>query len=365
MATGSEGSAQSGVAASWQPGVAQPAALVRWGYGEAPRVLIVEDDAAIRELLSTVLTRQGFLARAVGSGQEGLAAVAESPVQVLVTDYQLPDLDGLSVLEQATRFDPRMVGIMITGHGTIELAVKAMKAGAADMITKPFQPNDVVLAIRRVLEVQHLRQENRVLKQAMMGGRRINPYPLSDIESRGSAQALASGPGGGCRSPEYVRGLIEGERRAQERMALIGQQEAVLASAARQLAQTCASVPERMEAEIVTLAFEIARKVVHACAEEKREFVVTQAKEALSRIRKSKAVRILVHPSDVPLVEGAAAQLAAELDGPVPVKVEGDAAVQRGGCRVETPTHLVDASVDSQLARIAEGLRQPPDYEAP
>ena len=342
----------------WKEAVLQQADPVQWHQAEAPHVLIVEDDAAIRELLSTVLARQGFRTRAVGTGQEGLAAVADEPVHVLVTDYQLPDMDGLSVLEQATRYDPRLVGIVITGHGTIELAVKAMKTGAADMLTKPFRPNDVVLAIRRVLEVQRLRQENRVLKQAMMQGVRMSPFQLSDIgQGEVGAPRHAREPDRGT-SPDYLRGLADGERKTRERMGQIKQQEALVAATARQLAQACTEMPNRIEAHVVTLAFEIARKVVHACAEDKRNLVVEQAKEAVSRIRESKAVRIVVHPSDLPLLEGASQQLAEKLDGPASIKIEGDPTVAPGGCRIQTPTHVVDASLDNQLARIAEGFRQ-------
>lgn len=334
-----------------------------WQQGEPPRVLIVEDDDAIRRLLVTVLSQQGFQTRAVATGEDGLVAVAEEPVHVLVTDYQLPDVDGVSLLEQVTRHDPRTVGILVTGHGTVELAVKAMKAGAADMITKPFMPNDVVMAIRRVLEMQHLRQENRVLKQAVMRGVRINPFHLSDIETLGSGSAGPNHPAR-AKSPDYVRGLADGERQARERLAKLRQQEAVVAEMGRQLAQACATLPERMEAQVVTLAFDIARKVVQACAEEKRDVVVAQTKDALARIHEAKAVRILVHPSEVALVAEAQARLADALDGPASIKIEGDPTVARGGCRVQTPTHLVDATVDGQLARIAERLRQVTDHEA-
>ncbi|GKS59227.1 hypothetical protein YTPLAS18_27540 [Nitrospira sp.] len=360
MATGAADKRHGEDARPWQDAVMRPSDPVQWHHVEAPHVLIVEDDAAIRELLSTVLVRQGFRTRAVGTGQEGLAAVADEPVHVLVTDYQLPDMDGLNVLEQATRYDPRIVGIVITGHGTIELAVKAMKTGASDMLTKPFQPNDVVLAIRRVLEVQHLRRENRVLKQAVMRGVRMSPFQLSHIGQGEVGEPNYTREADRGKSPDYLRGLADGERRAKERMNQIQQQEALVATTARQLARACAELPDRIEAEVVTLAFEIARKVVHACAEDKRSLVVEQVKEAVSRIRESKAVRILVHPSDLPLVEEASAQLAEELEGPASIKIEGDPIVARGGCRVQTPTHLVDASLDDQLARIAEGFRQRP-----
>ncbi len=328
-----------------------------WQQADPAHVLVVEDDASLRDLLVTVLTRQGFQIRAVETAREGLLAIAEHPVQVLVTDYQLPDMDGVSLLEQVTRHDSRTVGILITGHGTVELAVKAMKAGAADMITKPFKPNDVVMAIQRVVEMQHLRVENRVLKQAVLRGMPVNPYQMGDLAApRPSAES--AGASGRGPSLDYLRGLAEGERQARERLAVLARQEAAVAAIGRQLAQTCTGLSERVEAQVVTLAFDIARKVIAACAEEKRDLVVAQTKEALARIQNGQAVRILVHPTDLPLLESAREQLAASFDGPVFMKMEADATVAPGGCRVQTPTQLVDATVDGQLARIAERLRQ-------
>ncbi len=330
---------------------------MRWSQAEAVRVLVVEDDPAIRDLVVTILSRQGYQVRAVGTGREGVESVVEAPVHVLVTDYQLPDLDGLSVLEQITRYDPRTVGILVTGHGTIDLAIRAMKAGAADMLTKPFQPNDLVMAVQRVLEVHHLRQENRVLKQAMTRGLKIHSFQLADIDAASPPVRSWADSTSRPKSPEYMRGLAEGERHAREQMGKLRQQETVVAGLVRQLADACASLPERLEAEVVTLAFDIARKVIHTCAETQRELVVAQAKEAIARVGDGKAIRILVHPRDLPLLEEAGRELTAGLDGPVSLKIESDARISPGGCLVQTPTHLVDATVEGQLTRIAEALR--------
>ncbi len=328
-----------------------------WSQTEAVHVLVVEDDPAIRDLVVTILSRQGYQVRAVGTGREGVESVADAPVQVLVTDYQLPDLDGLTVLEQITRYDPRTVGILVTGHGTIDLAIRAMKAGAADMLTKPFQPNDLVMAVQRVLEVHHLRQENRVLKQAMTRGLKIHPFQLADIDAAGPPVRAWGETTSRPKSPEYLRGLAEGERHAREQMGKLRQQEALVSGLARQLAEACSGLPERLEAEVVTLAFDIARKVIHASAEAQRDLVVTQAKEAIARLGDGKAIRIVVHPRDLPLLEEAGRELTAGLDGPISLKIEADGRISPGGCLVQTPTHLVDATVEGQLTRIAEALR--------
>lgn len=335
----------------------QQAPQAAWSQKEAVHVLVVEDDMAIRDLVVAILSRQGYQVRAVGTGREGVESVADAPVQVLVTDYQLPDLDGLTVLEQITRYDPRTVGILVTGHGTVDLAIRAMKAGAADMLTKPFQPNDLVMAVQRVLEVHHLRQENRVLKQAMTRGLKIHPFQLADIDASGPPVRAWGESTSRPKSPEYMRGLAEGERHAREQLGKLRQQEALVAGLARRLAEACSNLPERLEAEVVTLAFDIARKVIHASAETQRDVVVAQAKEAIARLGDGKAIRIFVHPRDLPLLEEAGRELTAGLDGPVSLKIEADGRISPGGCLVQTPTHLVDATVEGQLTRIAEALR--------
>lgn len=370
MSTGIADSRTGGEPKPWMPLPQSAGQATPWLDSEAPHVVIVEDDAAIRDLLTLVLSKDGMQVRAVGSGREALIAVSGASAQVMVTDFQLPDMDGLEVLAQATQHDPRMVGIVMTGHGTVELAVKAMKAGAADLLTKPFSPDDMVRAVRRVLDMQQLRHEHRVVKHAMVRGLRIDPFQLGDVRSSGpgtrSAQPQAeagarTGAQAGresTQSPDYLRGLAEGERRLKEQAAQFAKRELIVADMAKQLATAIAELPVRMEAEVVRLAFEIARKVVQSCAERDRELVVTQARDALSRIADAKVVRILVHPSEVALMTELREQLTWSLDGPAAMRIDSDPTVAPGGCRVETPTHLVDATVDGQLARIAERFRQ-------
>lgn len=338
------------------------------GSGEEPfpwsggptQVLVIEDEEGVRTLLTRLLTQNGFAVSSAETGRAGLRAVADHPASVLLVDYQLPDMDGLSLLEQVTLMDPKAVGIMVTGHGTVELAVKAMRVGAADMLTKPFKPNDVLVAIRRVLEVQRLRQENRVLKQAVckMQGLHVNTFRLADLDEQGAVAQTGSHRASSMSAQGYERGLAEGLRRAEEQIALAKQQEQYLVEAVRRLAQACADLPDRIELEAARLAFEVARKVVHGCAEEKRDLIVEQARQAVLRVRESPLIRILAHPRDLPTLEAVHHQLAAVCDGPVTVRLEADPAVAPGGCLVQTPTHCVDATLDGQLARIAEGLRK-------
>ena len=96
-----------------------------------------------------------------------MQVVKEYPVQILVTDLQLPDFNGLEVIERVTRIDSKIIPIVMTGFGTVECAVQAMKAGAFDFVTKPFDTDTVVVVVKKAIEFQRLRQENHLLRKAV------------------------------------------------------------------------------------------------------------------------------------------------------------------------------------------------------
>ena len=123
-------------------------------------ILVVEDDEGLQNLLQRLLSREGRQVTIVESGQEAIRVAQEIPVHVLVTDMKLPDIDGLTVLERILQIDPKVIGIVMTGYGSIDCAVKAMKAGAFEFLTKPFDNEVVVGLIDKALEAHH-RCENR------------------------------------------------------------------------------------------------------------------------------------------------------------------------------------------------------------
>ena len=123
-------------------------------------ILVVEDDEGLRNLLQRLLSREGRQVTIVGSGEEAIRVAQEIPVHVLVTDLKLPDIDGLSVLERILQIDPKVIGIVMTGYGSIDCAVKAMKAGAFEFLTKPFDNDVVVGLVDKALDA-HRRRENR------------------------------------------------------------------------------------------------------------------------------------------------------------------------------------------------------------
>jgi DNA-binding NtrC family response regulator len=121
-------------------------------------ILVVEDDEGLQNLLRRVLSQDGRQVTVVGSGQEAIRVAQEMPVHVLVTDLKLPDIDGLAVLERIHQIDSKVVSIVMTGYGSIDCAVKAMRVGAFDFITKPFENEVVVGSINKALEAYRQRK---------------------------------------------------------------------------------------------------------------------------------------------------------------------------------------------------------------
>jgi len=130
-------------------------------------VVVVDDEASVRETLRDFLTEEGYRVTAVADGQAAVQAVREEPTQVVLTDLRLPGMDGLEILEEVQQFNAQVACIVMTGYGTIEQAVKAMKGGAFDFITKPVQFDAVSVVIRKALSFQQLRQENLMLRKAV------------------------------------------------------------------------------------------------------------------------------------------------------------------------------------------------------
>jgi DNA-binding NtrC family response regulator len=130
-------------------------------------ILVIDDDPAVRGLLTETLSAEGHQVTVVSDGLAGVEAVKDQPVHVVLTDLHMPGLDGLEVIERISKIDSKIMSIVMTGYGTIDYAVRAMKAGAFDFITKPFVPETVVVVVKKALDVQKLKQENHLLRKAV------------------------------------------------------------------------------------------------------------------------------------------------------------------------------------------------------
>src|SRR2546430_9641030 len=132
-------------------------------------ILIVDDEPAIQASVRGVLEDEGYRVTAVGSGADALRVVADEPPDLTVLDIWMERMDGLETLAELKRVRPDAVVVMISGHGTIETAVKATKLGAYDFIEKPLSLEKMLLTVTRALEHARLARENAVLRDSLAG----------------------------------------------------------------------------------------------------------------------------------------------------------------------------------------------------
>ena len=148
-------------------------------------ILVVDDEADIRDLVSGLLEDEGHAVRVASNSDEALAALRTRKPSLLVLDIWMQGggLDGLELLDLVKELDAELPVIMISGHGTIETAVSALKRGAYDFIEKPFKSDRLLLVVERALESAALKRENRELRQRA-------PTPTGLIGKSAAAQAL-------------------------------------------------------------------------------------------------------------------------------------------------------------------------------
>src|SRR5437762_13889305 len=132
-------------------------------------VLIVDDEEGIRKSLASVLEDEGYAAEAVGSAEAALQKLADRRFDLVLLDIWLPGMDGLAALESIRALAPPPVVIMISGHGTIETAVRSTKLGAFDFIEKPLSVEKTLLTLRHAIEQKKLATQNRSLREVLHG----------------------------------------------------------------------------------------------------------------------------------------------------------------------------------------------------
>jgi DNA-binding NtrC family response regulator len=133
----------------------------------AKHLLLVDDEAVLREAMAERLADHGFVVEQAASGEEALSRLAEFAFDIIITDLRLPGVDGRAVLEAALERYPEIIAIIITGFGTVKDAVNAIKQGAADFITKPFQFDALMHVLTSALEQRRLRSENAYLRSQL------------------------------------------------------------------------------------------------------------------------------------------------------------------------------------------------------
>jgi signal transduction histidine kinase len=131
----------------------------------AARILIVDDEATHMRALCDTLKDHDYETEGHTRGREALASLREKPCDLLLVDLMMPEMDGITLLRAALELDPHLVGIIMTGEGTISSAVEAMKTGALDYILKPFKLSAILPVLSRALSVRRLRRENADLER--------------------------------------------------------------------------------------------------------------------------------------------------------------------------------------------------------
>jgi two-component system nitrogen regulation response regulator NtrX len=200
-------------------------------------ILLVDDEAGIRKSLGAILKEEGFKVEAVGSGEDCLALLESKSFELILLDVWLPGIDGLQTLESIKRMKIDSVVVMISGHGTIETAVKATRLGAFDFVEKPLSIGKTVLVIKNALENKHLQEENRILKSELGARYRIvgNSVPMKALR-----QQLA------IAAPTNGRVLIYGESGTGKELVAHALHYQSLRSSAPFVEVNCAAIPDEL-----------------------------------------------------------------------------------------------------------------------
>ena len=139
-------------------------------------ILVVDDEQAIRDALRMVLDEEGYVTQAAGDGKEAMDLINKSDFDIVITDLKMPEMDGMSLIRQIQQICPQTSVIIITAHGSLESAIEALRIGAYDYILKPFDFDDVLYKIKRLIKQKELVLENQALRHEV-----AQKYSFSNI----------------------------------------------------------------------------------------------------------------------------------------------------------------------------------------
>src|SRR3954467_13908530 len=201
------------------------------------RILVIDDEAAIRESLKMTLEYEGYECLGAATGQEGLALAERETPDVVLLDVKMPGMDGLEVLDRLRAMNEALPVIVVSGHGTISTAVEATKKGAFDFIEKPFASDRVLVSLRNAQDHRRLRDENRSLKRAVEGRHQMIG------ESGALRQVMAAV---GRAAPTNATVLIQGESGVGKGLVARTIHRNSLRSRERFVQVNCAAIPEEL-----------------------------------------------------------------------------------------------------------------------
>jgi two-component system response regulator PilR (NtrC family) len=129
------------------------------------RILVVDDEDIIRESLSYVLKKEGYLVEEAGNGKTALDKLIQEPFDLIITDLEMPVMKGIRLLEEVKKLNLQTSVIIITAYGSLDTAISALRSGASDYILKPIEFDEILIKIRRLFEIKELLLENQVLRK--------------------------------------------------------------------------------------------------------------------------------------------------------------------------------------------------------
>jgi two-component system, NtrC family, nitrogen regulation response regulator NtrX len=205
-------------------------------------ILIIDDEKAIRKTLSEILSYEGYKIDEAGDGEEGLKKFKEKTYDVVLCDIKMPKLDGIEFLDKAGESNPDVPVIMISGHGTIETAVEAVKKGAYDYISKPPDLNRLLITIRNAMDKTNLVTETKVLRRKVIKVEEMIGQSPAIVKIKDTIDKVA---------PTDARVLITGENGVGKELVARWLHEKSNRSKGSLIEVNCAAIPsELIESEL-------------------------------------------------------------------------------------------------------------------
>jgi DNA-binding NtrC family response regulator len=205
-------------------------------------ILIIDDEKSIRNVLKDILQHEGYQVEEAPDGEQGLKLFQSKPFDLVLCDIKMPKMDGMEVLQQIMAINTEIPVIMISGHGSIENAVEAVKKGAYDFISKPPDLNRLLITLRNALDKNTLVKETRILKKKVSGVQEI----IGESESIGKIKATIDKV-----APTDARILITGENGTGKELVARWLHEKSNRSHQPLIEVNCAAIPsELIESEL-------------------------------------------------------------------------------------------------------------------
>ncbi|PLX89414.1 MAG: sigma-54-dependent Fis family transcriptional regulator, partial [Desulfuromonas sp.] len=135
----------------------------------ARRIMLIDNEVGLCRMMEAVLVDQGFQVKPYTRPVQAVADFSAGEYDLVITDIKMPEMDGLEVLQHIRKRDPEIPVIMITAYATVEMSIQALRRGAYDMLTKPFEPDELIYRVKNALTHHELVEENRELKEELSG----------------------------------------------------------------------------------------------------------------------------------------------------------------------------------------------------